>query len=85
MRTIHRVILDDISDKDFELASDIISKALSNDFGRLCAVFRDGHVSDAAIAEIPKIVSVFVISNGENKIRSIDKINPPPSTLAERE
>lgn len=61
MRKIHNIILDNIDNGERVKAVDIISKALSKEFGKSCAVFQEGHFSECAIEAIPASVSVFVI------------------------
>jgi len=61
MRKIHNILLDNIDNGERVKAVDIISKALSKDFGKSCAVFQEGHFSECAIEAIPASVSVFVI------------------------
>jgi Fe-S cluster assembly ATPase SufC len=61
MRKIHNILLDNIDNGERVKAVDIISKALSKEFGKSCAVFQEGHFSECAIEAIPASVSVFVI------------------------
>lgn len=61
MRKIHTITLDNIDNGERVKAVDIISRSLSAEFGKSCAVFQEGHVSDAAVEAIPASVSVFVV------------------------
>jgi len=61
MRKIHNILLDNIDNGERVKAVDIISRALSKEFGKSCAVFQEGHFSECAIEAIPASVSVFVV------------------------
>jgi Fe-S cluster assembly ATPase SufC len=70
MRKIHNIILDNIDNGERVKAIEIISKALSQEFGKSCAVLQDGHFSDCALDAIPPTVSIFVIgkpAGGDDK------------------
>lgn len=68
MRKIHSIMLDNIDNGERVKAVDIISRALSKEFGKSCAVFQEGHFSECAIEAMPASVSVFVITRPPKNI-----------------
>lgn len=79
MRKIHNILLDNIDNGERVKAVDIISKALSKDFGKSCAVFQEGHFSECAIEAIPASVSVFVI--GKQPKPDAQHTDPEPELI----
>jgi Fe-S cluster assembly ATPase SufC len=78
MRKIHNIILDNIDNGERVKAVEIISRALSQEFGKSCAVLQDGHFSDCALDAIPPTVSIFVIGKPapDEKITKELIVNP---------
>jgi len=92
MRKIHNILLDNIDNGERVKAVDIISRALSKEFGKSCAVFQEGHFSECAIEAIPPSVSVFVVgkpvkvdvTTSEHNEPAFLIVNPSASSNAAR-